>query len=309
MRVNGTKSPMNTLVMGLREWALLVLLSVIWGGSFFFNEVALTAFGPFTVVFGRVSLAAAALLVYISIRGYELPKSKRVWGAFIIIGAINNTIPFSLIVWGQTHIDGGLASILNATTPLFTVVLAHFLTVDERMTPAKVAGILLGIIGVAVLIGPGSLQAIDGPVLGKLAILGASLTYGLAGIFGRRMSGYPPSVAATGMLICASLMTLPMMLVLEAPMQATPSLAAIGAVIGIALICTSAAYLLYFHILAKAGATNLLLVTFLIPATALMLGVTILGEPFTINALIGLGLILSGLAAIDGRIIRLLRKT
>lgn len=293
---------MTALVMAPREWALLVVLSVIWGGSFFFNEVALTAFGPLTVVFGRISLAAVTLLVYIRIRGHQLPTGKRVWGAFIIMGAINNAIPFSLIVWGQTHIDSGLASILNATTPLFTVVLAHFMTTDERMTGAKIAGIVLGIIGVAVLIGPDSLQTLDGPVLGKLAILGASLTYGLAGIFGRRMGRYPPSVAATGMLICASVMMLPMMLIFETPMQADPTPAAWGAIVGIAVVCTAAAYLIYFHILAKAGATNLLLVTFLIPFSALMLGVTLLDEPFTASAVAGLALILAGLACVDGRI-------
>ena len=299
---------MNSLVMGPREWAMLVLLSVIWGGSFFFNEVALTAFGPFSVVFGRVSLAAVALLVYIRIRGYSLPTGRRAWGIFIIIGAISNAIPFSLIVWGQTHITGGLASILNATTPLFTVVLAHFLTTDECMTPAKIAGIALGICGVAVLIGPGALENIGGQVLGKLAILGATISYGLAIIFGRRMNEYPASVSATGMLIAASVMMLPVMLIFESPMQATPEPVAIGAIIGIAVVCTAAAYLLYFDILAKAGATNLSLVTILVPFSALILGVTILDEPFTTGAMAGLALILAGLACVDGRIFKLGRK-
>jgi len=290
--------------MNARLWTLLVALSVVWGGSFFFVEIALAAFEPLTIVFGRVSLAAVALLIFVYASGERMPMNVKAWGGFLLMGVLNNVIPFTLIVWGQTRIDSGLASILNATTPLFTIVLAHFLTTDERMTMAKTIGIVLGITGVAVLIGPGALADLGGQVLGKLAILGAALSYGFAAIFGRRLSRYPTSVAATGMLIGSTVMMAPLMFAFEHPLQAAPDAYALSAIIAIALFSTAAAYLMYFHILAWAGATNLALVTFLIPPTALGLGVVFLDEALTVNALAGLTLIGLGLAAVDGRLFR-----
>jgi len=287
-----------------RLWALLVMLSLVWGGSFFFVEVALASFAPLTIVFGRVSLAALALLGFVYLRGGKMPGDGKAWAGFFAMGLLNNLIPFTLIVWGQTMIDGGLASILNATTPLFTVALAHFLTTDERMNVGKTVGVLLGIFGVAVLVGADAITDPGGEALGKIAVLGAALSYGCAGIFGRRLSRYPASVAATGMLIASSVMMAPPMFAFEHPFAARPDAAAVAAVVAIALFSTAAAYLMYFHILARAGATNLLLVTFLIPPSAMALGVAFLDEPVGVNALAGLALILLGLAAVDGRLFR-----
>ncbi|HEX3209868.1 MAG TPA: DMT family transporter, partial [Geminicoccaceae bacterium] len=171
--------------MGPVEWLLLVALSGLWGGSFFFAKVALAELPPFTVVLARVALAALALLPVVLASGQRLPRSPRLWGRFVVMGALNNLLPFSLIVWGQTRIDSGLASILNATTPLFAVVLAHVLTRDERLPPGRLAGVLAGLIGVAVMIGPQALAGLGGQVLAQLAVLGAALSYALAGIFGR----------------------------------------------------------------------------------------------------------------------------
>lgn len=300
---------MSGPIMAAREWLLLIFLSLIWGGSFFFAEVALRDLGPFTIVCVRVSIAGLALWIYVYLTGYRMPGDIKTWSAFFIMGGINNMIPFSLIVWGQTQIDSGLASILNATTPFLTVGLAHLLTTDEKMSANKIAGVLSGLVGVAVLIGPDALKGLDGQAWGKIAILGAAICYSFAGIFGKRLSKYPTSVAAAGMLTGSSAMMVPIMFVFENPLSATPGPATWGSVIALALLCTSLAYLIYFHILAKAGATNLLLVTFLVPVSAVMLGVLVLGERLDLHALIGMGLIFAGLAAVDGRLLRMILPT
>lgn len=289
-------------VMSPVAWLLLVTLSVLWGGSFFFTEVALDALPPFTVVLARVGLAAIALNLLVRAAGLRLPGSPGAWGAFLIMGGLNNLIPFSLIVWGQTQIASGLAAILNATTPLFTVLLAHRLTRDERLSPGRLAGVLLGLAGVVVLIGPGALAGLDAMLAAQLACLGAALSYAFAGIFGRRFHGQPALVTATGQVSVSAVLILPLALLAERPWTLALPGPEIGAALaGLALLSTALAYVIYFRILAMAGATNLLLVTFLIPVSALVLGVSVLGEPLTIGQLAGMALIGLGLAAIDGR--------
>jgi drug/metabolite transporter (DMT)-like permease len=288
--------------MGPAEWLLLVALSVLWGGSFFFAEVALAELPPFTVVLGRVSLAALALLLMVLASGQRLPRSPRLWGAFVVMGGLNNLIPFSLIVWGQTAIASGLAAILNATTPLFTVVLAHLLTRDERLTPGRLSGVVLGLVGVALMIGPAALEGLSVAVLAQLACLAAALSYALAGIYGRRFRGTPPLITAAGQISASTVLILPLALLADRPWTlAPPGPSTWGALIALALLSTALAYIIYFRILAAAGATNLLLVTFLIPVSALMLGIAILGERLAPGHLAGMALIALGLAAIDGR--------
>ena len=282
-------------------WGLLVLLSVLWGGSFLFVELALDGFGPFTLVTGRVGLGALALLLFVYVRGDHMPRDAGLWAGFAVMGALNNLLPFSLIAWGQLHIESGLASILNATTPLFTVLLAHLLTRDEKMTTGKLAGVLFGLAGVVMLIGPNALGGLGVNALAQTAVLAASCSYGFAGIFGRRFKGLSPAVAAAGMLTTSTLMAAPLALVVEQPWTGSPSIGAILAVIGLALLSTAVAYILYFRILALAGATNLLLVTFLIPVSALLFGILLLGEEPGWIAFAGMGLIFVGLAAVDGR--------
>ncbi len=275
--------------MRAREWSLLVLLSILWGGSFFFAKVALAELGPFTIVFFRVALAALALNVVAAALGQSLWRAGMPWGQLFVMGALNNALPFSLIFWGQTTITAGLASILNATTPLFTVAVAHVLTRDERMTVRKLVGVLAGLAGVAVLIGPDH----GGSIWGQIACLAAALSYAFAGIYGRRFKalGVQPLQAAA----------LPIMLLVE-PAWTAPSAVTWGAVVGLALLSTALAYVIYFHILAAAGATNLLLVTFLIPVTAILLGAVFLGERLELRQFAGMALIGLGLVAIDGRI-------
>ena len=299
---------MSSQSMGPAAWALLVALSVVWGGSFFFVEVALRELGPFTIVLGRIGFAALALLLLVAFTGQAMPRDRATWGAFFIMGGLNNLIPFSLITWGQVSIESGLASILNATTPLFAVVLAHFLTADERMTPNRLAGVLIGLAGVAVLIGPEALDGLGATGLGQIAILGAALSYAFAGIYGRRLRHLPVAVAAAGMLTASTFQVLPLALALETPFAVLPGLATWGAILGIALLSTALAYLLYFRILALAGATNLLLVTFLIPVSALFLGIAFLDERPGWTAFAGMALIFAGLAAVDGRLWGVLRR-
>jgi drug/metabolite transporter (DMT)-like permease len=289
--------------MTWRVWFWLVSLSVLWGGSFFFAKVALGSFGPLTVVFGRVALAALALNLLNPLRR-DAP-----WRSFFTMGALNNALPFSLIFWGQTHIASGLASILNATTPLFTVVVAHLLTDDEKVTASKVAALLSGIAGVAVLIGPAAVAQPNDSLWGELACLGAALSYAFAGIYGRRFRamGVKPLDAATGQVTASSLLILPIMLSVEQPWNgAAPTATGSTALAALALLSTALAYVLYFRILAAAGATNLLLVTFLIPVTSILLGAVFLQERLEPRHFAGMALIGLGLVVIDGRIGRLL---
>ena len=288
--------------MGSVEWMLLALLSVLWGGSFFFTELALRELGPLTVVLGRVSFAAFALVLFVYIRGHRMPKDATTWISLVVMGAINNVIPFTLIVWGQLHIDSGLASILNATTPLFTIILAHFLTSDERLTSSKMLGVSLGFVGIIALIGPIALKGFGLGAIGQLAVLGAAISYAFAGIFGKRLKKLPTSVAAAGMLTGSTLMMLLLAVTLEDPFAISPGITSWIAILGISLLSTALAYLIYFRILAVAGATNLLLVTFLIPISALLLGVFVLNERLQWNAAVGMAVIFLGLAAVDGRL-------
>jgi len=289
--------------MSRRVWIWLLSLSVLWGGSFFFAKVALGGLGPLAVVFGRVALAALALNL-LNPLGRNAP-----WRAFFIMGALNNALPFTLIFWGQTHIASGLASILNATTPLFTVAVAHFLTDDEKMTGAKIVALATGVAGVTVLIGPSALLQPGDCLSGEAACLAAALSYAFAGIYGRRFTamGVTPLDAAGGQVTASSLLILPIMLAVEPPwtmpLPAAPVWAALAA---LALLSTALAYILYFRILAAAGATNLLLVTFLIPVTSILLGAVFLQERLESRHVAGMALIGLALALIDGRIGRLL---
>lgn len=291
--------------MDASEWGMLVALSLLWGGSFFFIGIAVKELPPVTIVTLRVSLAATALLIVCRIMGLHLPRQWAVWRAFFGMGLLNNIIPFCLIVWGQTHIASGLASILNATTPLFTVIVAHFLTADEKMTGNKLAGVLIGFAGVATMIGPAAFSGAISGLWGQIAILGAAISYSFAGIFGRRFKamGVPPLMTATGQISSSTLMLIPAAFLIDKPWTlAMPSLGTWGALIGIALLSTALAYLIFFRILATAGATNLALVTFLIPVSAILLGSLILGEQLEIKHFAGMAMIAAGLAAIDGRL-------
>ncbi len=296
-------SPIS-LTMGIREWTLLLVLSLLWGGSFFFVGVAVQDLPPLTIVALRVSLAAVGLWCVVLILRLRPPRQWQVWLAFLSMGTINNAIPFSLIVWSQTQIASGLASILNATTPLFTVVIATCLLADERATPLKVLGVVIGFLGVVVMIGlPASSEPT--PWLPQLAILGAALSYAFGGVYGRRFKalGVHPILTAAGQVTASGLIMMPIAMSLEGTQAlSTASVQSWGAILGLALFSTSLAYIIYFKLLESAGATNLLLVTLLVPGSAILLGILFLNEAITATQLAGLGLIALGLSAIDGRL-------
>ena len=290
------------------EWLLLLALGALWGGSFFFAKVASAELPTFSIVFGRVALAALALWLFVAIMGHAAPRSPRAWGGFLVLGLVNNAIPFTLIFWGQREIASGLAAILNATTPVFTVILAHMLTADEKLGGGKIAGIGLGVAGAIVLIGPDALGGLGANAVAQLAVVGGAISYAAAGLYGRRFRGVPPAVTAAGQVSGSTLLMLPLWLWVDRPWTLPlPGFEAWAAVIGIALLCTALGYVLYFRILATAGATNLLLVTFINPISAIVLGASVLGERLEPRHFGGMTLIGLGLAAIDGRPWRRLR--
>jgi drug/metabolite transporter (DMT)-like permease len=294
--------------MGAAEWVLLVVLSLLWGGSFFFAKIAVGEVPPLTLALARVALAAAALGTLIAVQRPALPW-RRLWWALAGMGFLNNVVPFTLFFWAQTRIPSGLAAILNATTPLFTVALAHRLTRDERMTGNRLAGVAIGFVGVAVMVGPDALAGSAAALLPAVACLLAAFSYAVAGVFGRRFAGLPASAVAAGQLAGAAVLLLPLALTVDRPWTlVSPSPVALGATLALALFSTALAYVLYFRILAASGATNLLLVTFLIPVSALVLGIGILGERLAPFHLVGMALIGAGLAAIDGRALTLLAR-
>lgn len=297
--------------MGLFDWAILLILSVLWGGSFFFSKVALSELPPFTVVLARVAIAAVALFIYLRATRQAIPTAAIIWAAFFGMGLLNNLIPFSLLFWGQTQIASGLASILNATTPIFSIIVAHVLTTDERITSNKVAGIVLGFMGVALLMAGNALSSQELPFLALLACLAAALSYGFAGVFGRRFRriGIAPATSAFGQTTATTIMMIPIVLLVDAPWDlAMPSGPTIAALIGLGLLSTALAYIIFFHILAVGGAISSSLVTLLIPVSAILLGSLFLGEVLAINHFAGMALISLGLLSIDGRLFRWLRR-
>jgi drug/metabolite transporter (DMT)-like permease len=290
--------------MGLRVYLYLALLSILWGASFFFIKISLRELTPLTIVLARVGFSAVILTFLVYASGKRMPSSPSIWGAFFVMGALNNMIPFSLIIWGQQHVESSIASIINATSPVFSVILAHFLTREEKMTPGRVAGVVLGLAGVGILIGFEGLHASGLRFLGQTAMLGATLCYASAAIYGRRFREMPPLVVASGVLTGATVMMIPLVLLLEKPFALQPGGITVAAMAGLTLLSTALAYVFYFKVLALTSPTNLLLVTFLIPVNAIVLGVVVLHESLEWNALVGMAFIFTGLAVTDGRLFR-----
>ncbi|MBX3580524.1 MAG: DMT family transporter [Rhizobiaceae bacterium] len=291
--------------MSALDWGRLLLLGAIWGGSFFFARIAVAEMHPLTLVFFRVGIAAAALHVYLLARGQSFRQAVPLAGSFLLLGLINNVIPFSLIFAGQTAMGAGLASVLNATTPFWTILLANTFTADEKLSWNKVAGVMLGIAGVAVMVGPGLVASLGGPVWAKFAMIGASLSYAVALIYARRFKGLPPVIVATGQLTASALLMLPVVLfwngadglfVASAPVWT--------AVLALSLLSTAFAYILYFSLLGSAGSTNASLVTLVVPVSAILLGFVFLGERLEAFEVAGMLLIGVGLVTIDGRVFR-----
>lgn len=294
----------NPLKMGRTEWVMLFMLATMWGGSFFFAKIALQQIAPMTLVFLRVSLGAVALLVILKLMRKRIPGDARIWMAFFVMGLLNNLIPFALLFWGQTHIASGLAAIFNATAPIFTIVVAHFLTRDEKMTLPKAIGIAAGFAGVLILIGVDIQRGVDRwAILAMLGCLLAGLSYGFAAVYGKRFKAFrvDPIAVAFGQVFATSIMVLPVVAFFQPGLDVGGLTGeVILAVLALAIVSTAMAYVIFFRILERGGATNISLVAFLIPVSAIMLGTIFLGEQLHANHFLGMLAIFIGLIALDG---------
>lgn len=305
------EAPVIRTMMNRSDWLTLIALAVIWGAAFLFISVAVSEVEPLTYVWLRLTIAAAAMWLFLWWRGESAGLPRTVWVSIIVLALFNNAIPFVLFGWGQTHIASGLAAILNATTPIWGVVVAHLLTGDEKLSGRKLAGVFLGFAGVTVMIGPALLGSIGNDVLAQLACVTAALCYAFAGVWARRFRamGVSPMSVTTGQLSAGAVVMLPVALLVDQPwLDTLPSLKAIGAIVALAVVCSAFAYILYFRLIDRAGATNALLVTLLVPPVAIFLGALVLNEVIETRDFAGLGLIALGLAAIDGRLLKTFSK-
>ena len=292
-------------------WLLIGILAILWGGAFFLIEVGLRSFPPITLVFIRVAFAVPPMWIAMRFMGQCLPTSAGVWGLLAVVGALNCALPFTLFFWGQQYLDSGYASILNATTPLWGVITAHFLTSDEKATPARVIGVLTGMAGIVVMVGPAAMKGLSNNVLAQIACVVSTVFYSLAAIYGRRLSQttLTPMAVATGQTMMAAILITPVVLLVDQPWTlAMPRLDATLAGLTLALLSTALAYTLYFRLIDRAGASNAQLVAFLMPILAVILGVTFLGEHLNEGQISGAVLIAFGLAIIDGRLLARFRN-
>lgn len=291
-------------------WALILLLGLIWGGSFFFARIAVLEVPPFTLVFLRLCLAALALHLYLHGRFGLYEALATHWRSFLVMGFVNNALPHTLIFFGQTEIGAGLASTLNATTPIWTVLIANRWTANEKLSMAKFAGCLVGLAGTAVLIGPSISSAATAPLWALALPVLAAISYGIAGTYGKRFRGLPAPVSAAGQLTTSTIMMLPVSLIADRPwMLPVPSTHAVLAILALALLSTAFGYLLFFRILSMAGATNASLVTLVVPPGAIVLGALFLGERLESTDLLGMLLIGFGLVLLDGRLLSICSKS
>lgn len=289
--------------MSSTDWLMLGGISILWGGSFMFTAIAVRDIPPVTLVLARTLLGGLTLLMIARALGHEMPRQASTWAGFFVLGLFGNLIPFSLIAFGQTSIPAGLAAILNATTPLGTVIVL-WLARGEGIGWIKAAGLALGVLGVAILLGPKVADGQQTRLIGALAVLGASASYAVAGVWAMRFKSLPPAVTSSGSLLGASLMGAPIVMIMDRPWTLSPPPEALLSVAALGFVSTGLAYLMFYRILNRAGPTNASLVTFLVPVSAILLGALVLGERLDTYAFIGMAVIFAGLAAIDGRLFR-----
>lgn len=291
--------------MSASNWGQLLLLGFLWGGSFFFARIAVAEIPPLALVLYRVSIAALILHIWLRLRGVSFAPVLARPGSFLCLALLNNVIPFSLIFTGQTAIGAGLASIFYATTPLWTILVANLLTTDEKLSAAKLIGVTLGVAGTAVMIGPGFLSDLGGPAWAKFAVVGAAISYALAAVYAKRFKGISPTIVATGQLTGATVLMAPIVFVFYHPASIVPSSNSIWlSVLALAVFTTALAFILYFNLIASAGATNASLVTLLVPVSAIALSSAFLGERLEVFECVGMILIMASLILIDGRLFR-----
>ena len=295
--------------MSRQAWLLLLLLSSIWGASFLFIEMALEAMGPITLAFFRVTIASLSLGLYIIITGFRLPMSRDFWASVFVMGLLNNAIPFSFIAYGQLTITGGMASIINANTAFFGVIVAAIFLANERLSASRLCGVLIGIAGVIIVMGPRELLQFDITKIGQLAVVIATLSYAFASVWGRlRLQGYEGAVTAFGTSLCASLILALIMIFAEGVPDFAITSNLIIVAIGLGVFGTAAAYIIYFKILSIAGASNLMLVTIIVPVFAVTLDALILSQLVSLSELGGFAVIALGLVILDGRVMSYIKQ-
>ncbi len=298
-----TTMPVRLTMTGA-DWSRLLLLGLVWGGSFFFARIAVAQMHPLVLVFWRVAIAATALHVYLRIAGLSFALALPRWRLLTLLALMNNVVPFSLIFLGQTQLGAGLASVLNATTPFWTLIIANAVTRDEKLSWNKIVGVLLGIAGTAVMVGPALLTGLGAPAWAKVALIGASVSYAVSLMIARRLSAIPPPIIATAQLTASSVLMLPVAVLGFGPAaMAAGGPVTWAAVAALALVSTAFAYLLYFRLVAEAGATNASLVTLVVPVSAILLGIAFLGEHLDALEVLGIAIIACGLLAMDGRML------
>jgi drug/metabolite transporter (DMT)-like permease len=294
--------------MGAAEWSLIVLHSIMWGSAYFFAAIAVPEIPPLTITAFRLIPACTIVVAACLIVRNWVPFEWHFWRRMFALGLVNNIIPMLLILYAQHQVTGGIAAVFNAMTPLLAVILAHFVTTDEKFTGHKIAGILAGILGVSVLVGADITSGATGSVLAKVALLGAAAAYAIAGVFARTTSREPPFVIAAGQMLSALVISMPLALTIDQPWTLPqPSWQAVGAVICMGMFGSALAALLYFTLIRRAGATNTLLVTLLLPLTPIMLGVTFLGERLSAREMSGAAIIGLALIILDGRAFNFVR--
>jgi drug/metabolite transporter (DMT)-like permease len=297
---------MNNPKLDGTSWAMIAAMSLLWGSAFLLIEIGLRTIEPNTLVFLRMAIAAPFMLLFLTLTNERLPRGWRSWQQLFVLGALNAAFPFILFFWGQQYLDSGYASILNATTPLWGVVVAHFLTDDEKATPLRILGVLLGLGGIIVMVGPEAMKGLSNSLLAQIACIVSTLFYGYAAIYGRRLgqSSMTPMVVATGQVMTAGLIMVPVMLWFDRPWERPiPSTESLLAALALGIPATAIAYIFYFKTIDRAGATNAMLVAFIMPVIAVLLGIAFLGEVLTGGQVIGAALIAAGLIAIDGRLL------
>ena len=294
---------MTQAALSPRAWIDIVMLATIWGASFLSIKIGLSELPVLTLVAHRVFWAALVLWGFVLWRGLALPRDRRVWSAFAVMGLLNNAIPFALMAWGQQFIETGLTSIYNAATAVFAVVVAAMLFSDERLTARRGLGVLLAFAGVSVSIGLDALSGVDIRSVAQLAVLAGALSYAFAAAWARaKLSGLKPEIAAMGMLTGSSLLLVPLAILVDGAPRVPRSPVTFAAIGYFSILGTAVAYLLYYRVVAAAGSGNAMIVTLLIPPVAIVLGAVVLGEKLGPNALVGFGLLALGLIVMNGRL-------
>jgi drug/metabolite transporter (DMT)-like permease len=288
--------------MNAKNLFLLILLAALWGPSFLFIKVAVEEIPPLTLVLGRVAIGAFFLLVALRLARRSLPRDRTLWRQFAVLAVLHNALPWTLLSWGEQYIDSALASILNGTTPLFTIILAHYWVEGDRMTSSKVLGVLLGFAGLFLLILPSLEDGVQASTWGIIAVTAASALYGVAIIYSRNhLRGLPPLVAPASQLILATVYMFPLAMIIDQPWELpTPSATALAAMVALGILGTGLAFIVYYRLLETANPTYISMVTYVIPVFGVILGVLVLGEQLTWYALAGFALILLGVMVVNG---------